>query len=281
MTRMIPALAALALALPAQDLPTIEEPPLPTHGPPNPAPDFIRLIPEDILGTWHGIETGADHFMAWEVTYNDDGSYRLHVLNRMLDTGETAEEASSGTWKLTPDGLLDLDGGEVLFKAIDRDERRTIYLASSPGEPDTEPWTLHEFAGVAPEVIFDLAPVQQGNAPEPSDPNQEETQLANLRQLLLGCSAYAVEHGGRFPARLSALEPNFGAEVLADLRMFTNPANGIRTPWKVVAGRTITNPHDTILMHSPSYGDGKRMTGFINGTATILTEAEFKERQSR
>jgi len=281
MNRPLTALVSLLLASPslAQGLPAMDEPPLPQQGPPPPGqeppavPEFIRLIPEDIIGTWHGIEPGDGDFAAWEINYHGDGTYELRMLSRHSDSGETTEEVSGGTWNITEDGFLDLDDGEMLLKPVRRDNTRTVYQVSSPREPDAEPWTLHEFEGAAPPVIFDLAPPINRNAP--GEPGPEQTQFTNLRQLLLGCSAYAVQNGGQFPAKLSVLEPNFGAEVLAGLRMFTNPVNQIQTPWTVVAGRNITDPHGTILMHSPSYGDGKRIVGFIDGTATILSEEEF------
>jgi len=284
MKRLLTTLAAFlwALSSSAQELPAMDEPPLPQQGPPPPHqeppadPEFIRVIPDDIIGTWHGIESGDGDFIAWEISYHGDGTYELRMLSRYSDTGETTEEVSDGTWDITEDGFLDIDDGEILFKTVRRDNTRAVYQASSPREPDAEPWTLHEFEGAAPPVIFDLAPHVDRNAP--GEPGPEQTQLTNLRQLLLGCSAYAVQSGGQFPAKLSVLEPNFGAEVLASLRMFTNPVNQIETPWKVVAGRDITDPHGTILMHSPSYGDGKRIVGFIDGSATILSEEEFAER---
>lgn len=282
----------LVLSVTGQEPPATEapplpshEPPLPQHGPPPPrqeppaASEFIRLTPADIVGTWHGIEAGDGEFIAWEVHYHADGSYELRMLSRYADTGETTEEVSDGTWDINAEGSLDLDDGRMLFKALSRDNTKTVYQALSPREPDAKPWTMHEFMGAAPPVIFDLAPHSDPNPPE--EPGPEQTQVTNLRQLLLGCSAYAVEHGGQFPAKLSVLEPNFGADVLADLRMFTNPVNDIQTPWTVVPGRDISDPHDTILMHSPSYGDGKRIVGFIDGSAMIVSEEEFAAKLGR
>jgi len=280
MNRLLTTLVALHLASPspAQELPTWDKPP-----PANPdiaaEPEFVALEKAGLTGTWHGIEPSEAGFSAWEVEYRSDGTYQVRLMSRGFaiddDAGLNNDEITDGTWKITPEGFIDFDDGELLFKAIARDERKIVYTGSFPKEREVAPWTVHEFRGAAPPVIFDLAPFA---ARKETKATPEQTQLINLRQLLLGCSAFAVEHGGQFPAKLSVLEPNFGAEVLAELRMFTNPANNIQTPWKVLPGRNITDPHDTMIMHSPSYGDGNRIAGFIDGSAMILSEKEFAEK---
>jgi hypothetical protein len=280
MKRLLPALVALLLAspAPAQELPTWDKPPLPRAEPLD-EPAFVSLEKADLIGTWHGIEPSDAGFNSWEVDYRNDGTYQVRVVTREFEiegeTEATSDEISDGTWKITGQGFLDFDDGEMLFKPVARDEQKIVYTCSFPKEQDVKPWTVHEFRGEAPPVIFDLAPFTPRKE---TVVTPEQTQLINLRQLLLGCSAYAVEHGGQFPAKLSLLEPNFGADVLADLRMFTNPMNDIQTPWKVVPGRNITDPHDSMLMHSPSYGDGKRIVGFIDGSAMIVPEEEFAEK---
>lgn len=290
MSRLHLTAATLTLCLslvtpsPAQDLPALDmsEPPLPQAGPPpplapeEPPPEIILLDHADIVGTWHGIDPNPGIFNAWEIHYRNNGTYQIRVFRREFDNpaeeGMDVEELTDGTWKITPNGCLEFDDGDMLFEPIARDNTKTVYTASFPGEMGAKPWTVHEFPGPAPAVIFKLAPF---TAKANARGGPEDVQLSNLRHLLLGCSVYAVDNGGQFPARLSALEPHIGAETLEEMDKFTDPGTGKQIPWTILPGRTITDPHGTILMHSPEFGDGRRIVGLIDNTAMILEQEEF------
>lgn len=273
---------SLALPSPAQDLPTHE---LPESAPPeSPLPEqapaaIIMLEPSTIIGTWHGIEPNDIGFNAWEIQYHEDGTYQTSILTRSFDTPDPAaadtDETTDGTWKITDQGSLEFDGGEILFKAARMDDTRIVYTGSFPDDEESIPWTIHEFRGPAPAVIFDLSPFTRRAVP---DTPPLEIQSNNLRHLLLGCSVYAVNHGGQFPSKLSALEPSIGAETLAGMKNFTDPDTGRQRSWTLLGGRTINDPHGTVLMHSPPFAGGQRIVGFIDSSVMPLDEDEFAEK---
>ena len=181
-------------------------------------------------------------------------------------------EPLDGTWKITEQGFLEFDNGDMLFQPVGRDEDKIIYTGSFPDEAGSVPWTVHEFRGPAPAVIFNLAPFTDK---ENAKPTPEQTQVLNLRHLLLGCSVYAVDNGGQFPAKLTAITDNIGEETLAEMKNFTDPESGKQRPWILLPGRKIADPHGTMLMHSPEYGGGKRIVGLIDNSVQVLSKEEF------
>ena len=271
----LPTLDLPALDLAEPDLPALDLPALDLPARRQPQPQLLPLEDGEIPGVWHGIDPGPGSFSAWEIEYRNDGTYQLRAFRRDFDIpvgdGPDTDDVTDGTWRLTEQGFLEFDGGEMLFQAIGRDGDKITYSASFPNEKQSPPWTVHEFRGPAPAAIFDLAPFTDR---EKTLPDPLQSQADNLRHLLLGCSVYAVEQGGQFPANLSAIARNIGAETLAKMKNFTDPDTGKQTPWTLLPGRRIDAPHDTVLMHSPASG-GRRVVGLLDGTVLILDEEEF------
>ena len=120
----------------------------------------------------------------------------------------------------------------------------------------------------------------------PGDGNRLATQLAHLKLLGRALTLHADEHDGKFPASIAEIEwrqtlPAMEwAGLPAAASRFHHPDTGRVSEWLYYAGKTESDPPETILAASPvavGPGGSKRLVVRLDNVAEIISEKDFQE----
>lgn len=86
--------------------------------------------------------------------------------------------------------------------------------------------------------------------------------LNDVKQLLLGCRAYAADHEGPYPPTLDALYPDY-----IDHKDFfhVHDHRGTRIPFIYHPGQKDLGEPRAILIEHPILFDGRRIVGYVGG----------------
>ncbi|MDF1741163.1 MAG: type II secretion system protein [Verrucomicrobiales bacterium] len=89
----------------------------------------------------------------------------------------------------------------------------------------------------------------------------------NVKQLLLGCRAYAADNEGKYPANLKILYPYY----IDHLPLFEGQdvKSGKKSPMIYFSGLTDTSPSRSPLIEHPFTFKGKKVIGFAGGHVTM------------
>ena len=91
--------------------------------------------------------------------------------------------------------------------------------------------------------------------------------LNDIKQLLLGCRAYAVDHEGKYPPNLKALYPDY----IDHLAIFEglNHEFTKKQPMTYFPGLTDTSDPKAPLIEHPFTFKGRKITGYAGGEVTV------------
>jgi hypothetical protein len=110
---------------------------------------------------------------------------------------------------------------------------------------------------VAAPILWHFSPYNG-----PSAPAKRTKAINHVKQLLLGCRAYAADHEGAYPSSLETLYPDY-----IDLKDFFHVPDdsGILIPMIYHTGhKDLDEPH-AILIEHPLLFDRRRIVGYVGG----------------
>jgi hypothetical protein len=88
---------------------------------------------------------------------------------------------------------------------------------------------------------------------------------------------YAEGHGGKFPPKLSDLEPDYLTEEILARLPYKDPTSGKLVEPIYFPGYTVSTPHSTMLLGSTLSG-GKRVVLYADGSAVLERDGVYQER---
>ncbi len=99
-------------------------------------------------------------------------------------------------------------------------------------------------------------------------------EASNVRQLLLGLRIYAADNGGKFPAKLDDLYPDY----IDSRSLFSapEPGAGNRNPYRYVPGHTDKGRSNTPILISPNVYQpgGKTIVGYLGGHVMEISASD-------
>lgn len=97
--------------------------------------------------------------------------------------------------------------------------------------------------------------------------------LSQLRQVGVACQIYAIDHDGKFPAKLDDLVP----EQLPDASLLLCPYPDAKSPKPFeYFGGSKSDPSDQVLAASPAVPNKGRLFLYIDGSAKAKSRATLK-----
>lgn len=97
--------------------------------------------------------------------------------------------------------------------------------------------------------------------------------LNTVRQVTIIIQEYALDHGGKLPASLQDLED--AGDIPPEL-LKVGDGDGNKVKLDYIPGHTTEDPGNTIILHGPARSDGKRVSGYLDGSVKALREADFQ-----
>jgi hypothetical protein len=108
-------------------------------------------------------------------------------------------------------------------------------------------------------------------------PNFQRTKfLSQMKGIFPAMKMYARDHGGKFPARLSELEPDYLDSTYLSKIFYAESKSGNRIEPIYFPGYTEATPHATILIGSPLAIGKKRFVVRADGSAQLFFDTEYQ-----
>jgi len=103
---------------------------------------------------------------------------------------------------------------------------------------------------------------------------QQTKEMNNARQVAIALRLYAVDHGGKYPAKLSDLPK----DVLEDpsALLCKNPLTGGQLEWLYNSKLNDSSPASELLLATPFSTNGKRIGAFNDGSVRTLSDEEYQ-----
>ncbi len=100
-------------------------------------------------------------------------------------------------------------------------------------------------------------------------------QVSSVRQLMLGCRAWAADNDGKFPPNLEALLEE-GYLDDPSLLMWAVSPGAPGEPYRYRAGLVDTGDPQTVVIAAPGAIDGEVIVGYLDGHVETVSEVEFQ-----